>query len=242
MTNYELIAIKLGEMLKYGSSVNEINRIGKAVLRFNKKEYQNDSITSKRAKEVYDWVMTLSEQDLSKSDKSDLLSKFIKELAPEFALSKVSEGFEIVNITSKQKIVKNSDSKEVFVLIPFKEIFQTFYYNVIKPVVESLGYSISKADEDLRVGEVIKQILESIQNSRLVIADVSGKNPNVFYELGFAHGIHKKVLIITQSSEDIPFDISHIRYFTYLYNQDFTLSKEQFYQTLKKNLEVMEDE
>ena len=102
MTNYKLIAIKLGEILKEKSSINEINRIAKAIFPFNKKKYPNDSITSLRAKEVYDWVLTLSEQDLTETDKEKLLKNFIKELAPEFTLIQTSEGLEIVNETYKK--------------------------------------------------------------------------------------------------------------------------------------------
>lgn len=237
MTNYKLIAIKLGETLKYGSSVNEINRIAKAVFTFSKKEHPNDAITSVRAKEVYDWVLTLSEQNLTEIDKGKLLSDFIKELAPEFALSKVSEGFEIVSKPSEKQGAKNVDSREVFVLMPFEDRYQTIYYNVIKPVVESLGYSISKADENLSIGNVIEQIQGSIRDAFLIVADVSGKNPNVFYELGYSHGFEKNVLIITTNKNDVPFDISHIRFFEYSYDPNFGKLKDQFYPIFKKNLE-----
>ena len=237
MTNYELIAIKLGNSLKYGSSVNEINRIAKAVFTFNKAEHPNESIRSVRAQEVYDWVLTLSEQNLTEVNKGKLLSDFIKELAPEFALSKVSEGFEIVSKPSERQRVKNKDSREVFVLMPFEDQFQTIYYNVIKPVVESLGYPISKDDENVSIGNVIEQIQGSIRDALLVVADVSGKNPNVFYELGYAHGFEQNVLIITTNKNDVPFDISHIRFFEYSYDPNFSKLKDQFYPIFKKNLE-----
>jgi hypothetical protein len=242
MTNYKLIAIKLGDTLKYGSSVNEINRIAKAVFTFNKKEHPNDSITSVRAKEVYDWILTLSEQNLTESNKNNLLSSFIKELAPEFALSKVSDGLEIVNKQPERHTDKNADSRDVFVLMPFEAKFQRIYHNVLKPVVESLGCSASKADENLSIGTVIEQIQRSIRDALLIIADVSGKNPNVFYELGYAHGLNKKVLIMTTNQNDIPFDISHIRYFQYSYSTNFNHLKQQFSPVLRKNLEVFEDD
>ncbi|QRF75442.1 hypothetical protein Thermo_00942 [Thermoplasmatales archaeon] len=58
--------------------------------------------------------------------------------------------------------------------MPFEDQFQTMYCNVIKPVVESLGYSVSKADEDLSIGNVIEQIQQSIRDERLVVADAAG--------------------------------------------------------------------
>jgi hypothetical protein len=236
MTNYSLIAIKLGEKLKYESSVNEIKRIAAAIFPFDKKVHPNEGITSVRAQEVYDWVLTLSEQNFTETEKGRLLEKFIKELAPELSLSQTSEGFEIVDKTSKKQAVKNTDSKNVFVLMPFDDQPQAIYYNVLKPVIESLSYSVSKADEDLRIGTVIEQIRESIKNAVLVVADVSGKNPNVFYELGYAHGIEKNVLIITNNKNDVPFDISHVRYFDYSYDPNFENLRNKFLPIFKKNL------
>lgn len=197
MTNYKLIAVKLGDALKYGSSINEIGRIAKAIFPFDKKEYPNNSITSVRAQEVYDWILTLSEQNLPESNKEKLLSDFTMQLDPEFALSEISVGTKVVNKISNNQPDKTTNPKCVFVLMPFEDKFKTIYSNVLRPVIESLGYSISKADENLNIGVVIEQIQQSIRDAILIIADVSGRNPNVFYELGYAHAVNKNVLIIT---------------------------------------------
>lgn len=241
MTNYKLIAIKLGESLKYDCSLNVINRIAGAIFSFNKNEHSNDSIKSVRAKAIYDWVLTLSEQDLAEGDKISLLSSFIKELAPEFTISQLSGGFDIVKNQAEREKPKEVDSKDVFVLMPFDTQFQTLYYNVIKPVVESLGYSISKADENLSIGPVIEQIQQSIRDALLIVADVSGKNANVFYELGYAHGLKQNVLIMTTNGDDVPFDISHIRHFQYSYDPNFENLIHQFYPIFKENLEAISD-
>jgi len=236
MINYKLIAIKMGEKIKYERSIKEIKRIARAIFPFDKKVHPNEDITSERAQEVYDWVLTLSEQNLTEADKVEFLEEFIKELAPELSLSQTSDGFEIVDKTPKKQAVKNTDSKNVFVLMPFDDQSKAIYYNVLKPVIESFGYSVSKADEDLRTGIVIEQIRESIKNAALVVADVSGKNPNVFYELGYAHGVEKNVLIITNDKNDVPFDISHVRYFEYSYDPNFENLKNKFLPIFKKNL------
>jgi len=52
------------------------------------------------------------------------------------------------------------------------------------------------------------------------MADVTGKNPNVFYELGIAHTVGKDAIILTQSEDDIPFDLRHLRHLTYVDNQE----------------------
>jgi hypothetical protein len=53
-----------------------------------------------------------------------------------------------------------------------------------------------------------------------MVADVTGKNPNVFYELGIAHTVGRDVIIITQNEQDVPFDIRNYQYFQYTANND----------------------
>ena len=63
-------------------------------------------------------------------------------------------------------------------------------------------------------------IIELICTSKVVICDLSGKNPNVFYEAGIAHTLGKEVMLITQNMEDVPFDLRALRCITYLNNQE----------------------
>ena len=59
-----------------------------------------------------------------------------------------------------------------------------------------------------------------IDRSRVVICDCTGRNPNVFYEIGIAHTLGREVISITQNPEDIPFDLRHLRYVHYLNNAE----------------------
>jgi hypothetical protein len=52
----------------------------------------------------------------------------------------------------------------------------------------------------------------------LMACDLTGKNGNVFYEAGIAHSLGKDVILITQSADDVPFDLRHLRYIQYLNN------------------------
>ena len=81
--NFKLVAIELGDGLKYQTSVNEINRMASVVFDFEPLSHPHPSITSVRAQTVYDWVMTLSEQLTSEEKKLRLLREFIDRLAPE---------------------------------------------------------------------------------------------------------------------------------------------------------------
>jgi uncharacterized protein (TIGR02391 family) len=83
MLSFRLIAIKLGEGLKYNTTINEINRVAKSVFDFPPSSYPHENITSSRSQLIYDWVMTLDGQTIDEQRKIQLLQEFINALAPE---------------------------------------------------------------------------------------------------------------------------------------------------------------
>jgi len=95
----------------------------------------------------------------------------------------------------------------------FKEVLDY----VIKPAFEESGYkyNIIRADEIEKSGSFIKDILENIYSSYVVIADLTGQNPNVFYELGVRHALRPRTILIAQKMEDIPSDIRDYRTIIY---------------------------
>ena len=64
-------------------------------------------------------------------------------------------------------------------------------------------------------GSVIEQIWQQIRKAKVLLADLTGKNPNVFYELGLAHALKKPVVLVSSNEEDVPFDLKHIRVIFY---------------------------
>lgn len=111
------------------------------------------------------------------------------------------------NITEKNDLV--------FVLMPFTPNHDSLYRNLIKPSVEKLGLHCLRADEIFSSSPIMQDILRSIMAASIVVADVTGRNPNVFYELGIAHAVKDRVIMITQSIDDVPFDLKHIRTIVY---------------------------
>ena len=81
--NYRLIAIQVGDLLKYDSSVNEIGRAAGALFRFSKEEFPNESITSARAKLVHDWILSLARQNMDNGDRQKLLLDFCRHITPD---------------------------------------------------------------------------------------------------------------------------------------------------------------
>ena len=83
-----------------------------------------------------------------------------------------------------------------FVLLPFKDEYFELYESAIQPAVEAAGLSAQHAGEIFGNREIVEDIWESICKARLIIADVTGRNPNVFYELGIAHTLGKESIVI----------------------------------------------
>ena len=105
-----------------------------------------------------------------------------------------------------------------FVLMPLKEPFFRLYEQVLSPTLGK-RFRVLKADDIFKPTPIMDDIWEYINKSRFIVSDVTGKNPNVFYELGIAHTVGKEVIIITQNEDDIPFDIKHRRYIKYVDNE-----------------------
>jgi len=106
------------------------------------------------------------------------------------------------------------------VLMPFREEFDDVYL-VIRDAVsvasESLGMEIRcrRADEIAKPGRITEQILHEIESADLLIADLSGNNPNVMYELGYGHALEKTAIIINQDVHTSPFDVKDFRQVLY---------------------------
>jgi hypothetical protein len=94
----------------------------------------------------------------------------------------------------------------VFVLMPFEEQFSEVYLKGIKDGLPT-GWECNRSDERWDIPETVCRICKSIQEATLIIADITGRNPNVFLELGLAFGLEKKFILITQRISDLPFDI-----------------------------------
>jgi hypothetical protein len=107
------------------------------------------------------------------------------------------------------------DPNLCFVLMPFLSEMAPIYTDHIKPVVESEGISCQRADEIVGTNLITYDIWEKINRARFIVADLTGRNPNVFYEIGLAHALGKEVVLITQSMDDVPFDLKALRCVVY---------------------------
>lgn len=113
--------------------------------------------------------------------------------------------------------IHQPQSSLVSVMMPFAAEFDPVYA-AIQSAVKSLSLKPMRADNFWEHHYVIQDIVNLIVRARVVICDLSSRNPNVFYEAGIAHALGKEVILITQSQDDVPFDLGHIRYIKYLNN------------------------
>lgn len=113
----------------------------------------------------------------------------------------------------KEKDLK-TDSKLVFVLTPFNNRFSNSF-DVIKDVCVSVGLKCMRGDEEFLRSDILPHILKLMCKSGIVIANIEGRNPNVFYELGLAHAFDKKTLLVSKTTENLPIDIKSKRIVVY---------------------------
>jgi hypothetical protein len=102
-----------------------------------------------------------------------------------------------------------------FVLMPFGSEFDDVYKLGIKAAAEQCDVIAERVDEQIYTESILERIYRQIRNADFIIADMTGKNPNVFYEVGYAHAQGKLCTLLTQSATDIPFDLLHHRHIVY---------------------------
>lgn len=132
-------------------------------------------------------------------------------------------------IEFKQSTVKVNE-KLCFIIMPFTDKLNPIYESIIKPVIKDLKLECLRADEIFTSKPIIEDIWDNIKKARFLIADLTERNPNVFYELGLAHALNKEVILLTQDINDVPFDLRHFRIIVY---QDSISGADKLKSTLK---------
>ncbi len=123
----------------------------------------------------------------------------------------------------------------VSVMMPFDAGFASVY-DSIRAAAEGAGLRARRADDIWENPAIIQDVVSLIDRSRVVICDCTGRNPNVFYEAGIAHTLGREVILITQTEQDIPFDLRHLRFVRYLNNGE---GRANLTQVLQARLETI---
>jgi hypothetical protein len=131
--------------------------------------------------------------------------------------------------TRKQNDTKRIDTRSsrltankqdsCFIIMPFGEWFDHYYEKIYIPAIRAVGLIPRRADDLYRPSAIVNDIWSLTKTAKVILADLSGKNPNVFYELGLAHAIAKPAILVASSIDDIPFDLRALRVIIYSKNE-----------------------
>ena len=102
----------------------------------------------------------------------------------------------------------------VFVLMPFDSSFNDIY-KAIKDACLSADTHCERVDEQIFAGNIVERVYNQIARADIVVSEMTGRNPNVFYETGYAHALNKRVIPLTQKVDDIPFDLRQYPHIIY---------------------------
>lgn len=105
------------------------------------------------------------------------------------------------------KSIKTNVKPFVFVLMPFHPDFDDIYQVGIKAACQAVGAYCERVDEQIFGENILDRVYNQIAKADIIVAEMTGRNPNVFYETGYAHALNKRVILLTKSADDIPSDL-----------------------------------
>lgn len=116
---------------------------------------------------------------------------------------------------AEEKPLPDAFPDTVFVAMPFSEELENVYIDGIRKAVNSVGLQCLRADEPAPGTSITGEIIDNLRRCRAVVAEVSDGNPNVFYEIGWAHALAKPTILLMRSTSGLPGDIEHHRAIKY---------------------------
>lgn len=131
-------------------------------------------------------------------------------------------GDETPTLKKLERSVKVAATDSCFVMMPFAAPLGGYYESMYRPAIEKAGLKPVRADAEIfGAGKIMDQIWSGIREAKVLVAELTTRNPNVFYELGLAHALEKPVVLVSSNEKDVPFDLHHIRVIYYDVNDPF---------------------
>lgn len=125
---------------------------------------------------------------------------------------------------------------KAFVVMQFSSQYNEVYFEVIKKICEQEKIDVLRIDEESGPGLIIQDITRAIHESKIIIADISPVNANVFYEVGFAHALNKPTILIAEKETKLPFDVSSFRT---LFYENTIGGKRKLEEGLKRHIDAI---
>jgi hypothetical protein len=167
---------------------------------------------------------------LSVSSRLEFLQELLKISITDYASGKQAN----IKIEPSFGRPRPGDWPEAFVIMPFQETLRPIYEEHILPVARSLDLTCKRGDDFYSDDTIMDEVWSAIYHSKVCIAECTGLNANVFYEMGIAHTLGRSCILIAQSIEDLPFDIRHRRIIVY---ENTSSGLRKFRDSLKKAIQ-----
>ncbi|MGL5367431.1 MAG: hypothetical protein ACRDAG_03925, partial [Cetobacterium somerae] len=172
----------------------------------NKLRYRNDRIELDLIRENYEEkIHVLNQKLISENEKWKSVNHLL--LNNEFKINNLKETSipeYFINLGIPKNIKINEE--QIFVLMPFLKSRQNLY-NRLKNISSILGFKATRSDEKYIEKNIYHEIVRNIASAKIIIVDIDGRNPNVFYELGIAHSLNKPTILISKNKDKVPFDL-----------------------------------
>ncbi len=111
------------------------------------------------------------------------------------------------NSDSEKRRIEAEAKRHVFVAMPFKkDMDDIFYYGIQRPV-RSAGFICERIDQEAFIGDILDKVKKKIETAAVVIAELSGANPNVYLEVGYAWGKGRPTILLMKDDEELRFDV-----------------------------------
>jgi hypothetical protein len=159
---------------------------------------------------------------------SEFTEIFLSSLQSANLVERKDDKFRVLDVASTAKIDSKDSLKKLvvganisandscFVVMPFASPIGLYYQQIYEPAIQKAGLRAVRADADIfGTGKIIDQIWSGINAAKVLVAELTSRNPNVFYELGLAHALQKPVVLVSSNEQDVPFDLKHIRVIYY---------------------------
>lgn len=173
-----------------------------------KYDYKKSRIELDLVRENYEEkIMKLNEELAKGTGKWESLNHLIinNNLNNEFKNTvKIPDYFVKMGISKEIKVQENF----IFILMPFLKSKENLYKK-IKETLKKIKFDSYRSDEHYMEKNIYNEIISNIATAKIIIADIDGRNPNVFYELGIAHSLDKPTILISKNKDKVPFDLLH---------------------------------
>lgn len=129
--------------------------------------------------------------------------------------------------------VVNPAKPRAFIIMQFSSPFNEIYTDVIKKTCEGNGLDPIRADEIYGPGLIVGDVVQEILRSKLIIADITPSNANVFFEVGYAFALNKPTILLAEKETKLPFDLSPFRV---LFYENSIAGKNRIEESLRKHI------